>query len=371
MPQSSPLLNMVRVRIADSLTDRTHWDEIIAQEHYLHSARMIGEQLRYVAEVDGSWIALLGWSAATLSSASRRQWIGWTLAQERQRLHLITQNARFLIRGEQRVPNLASRILGLCTGRLRRDWRDAYGHDLLLAETFVDASRYQGTCYRAAGWHCVGVTSGHARKHSGYQPHGEPKLLLMKELAPKARLALCAEDRTDDRAAFMTMHEIAIVGPDGLLSYLRQQLPDPRQRQGRSFQMITILGLVAAGMLTGRRSLQQIGLWASGLDQPTLELFCCPRGRDRRWKSPGANTMRYLMKDIDQERFQQAVSGWLRHQGLLGAVAGVSTGNRIRPSSDPAERRCPWHLRWTRQKARSGSQRSADRTTSRPAAVLP
>jgi len=146
MHQHQALLNRVVVRPIASPAERSRWDDLITLEHYLHSARMMGEQIRYVAEVDGDWVGLLGWSSATLSSAIRRRWIGWNLSQERQRLHLIAQNARFLIRGTERIPNLASRTLGLCTARLRRDWAQAYGHDLQVAETFVDATRYRGTC---------------------------------------------------------------------------------------------------------------------------------------------------------------------------------------------------------------------------------
>ena len=57
--------------------------------YYLKSAGMLGEQLRYVAEVNGVWAELLGWSAAMLKSAPRRTWAGWDAVQERQRLHLV------------------------------------------------------------------------------------------------------------------------------------------------------------------------------------------------------------------------------------------------------------------------------------------
>ena len=167
MPLPLPCLKNIQVRLVASVAERMRWDDLITQEHYLHSPSMMGEQLRYIAERDGAWIGLLGWSSATLSSAPRQRWIGWTRAQERQRLHLVGQNARFLIRGTEPIPNLASRILGLCTARLRRDWYAAYAHDLLVVETFVDAQRYQGTCYRAAGWQEIGSTCGNARERTG------------------------------------------------------------------------------------------------------------------------------------------------------------------------------------------------------------
>ena len=73
------------------------------------------------------------------------------------RLHLIANNARFLILPQWHLPNLASRVLALNLQRLSQDWERYYGHPILLVETFVDASRFRGTCYRAAGWQMLGA----------------------------------------------------------------------------------------------------------------------------------------------------------------------------------------------------------------------
>lgn len=40
---------------------------------------MVGEQLRYVVEADGRWLALLGWSAAAQQLKDREAWIGWRI----------------------------------------------------------------------------------------------------------------------------------------------------------------------------------------------------------------------------------------------------------------------------------------------------
>jgi len=356
MTSPSSILDRVTIRLIDTADERRRWDHLIATEHYLQSARMVGEQLRYVAAVDDQWLGLVGWSAATMSSASRRHWIGWTLSQERQRLHLIAQNARFLIRGSERIPNLASRILGLCTARLRRDWRRAYAHDIVIIETFVDPSRYQGTCYRAAGWTLMGRTRGARRYHETSLESAQPKLMLMKEIAPRARERLCADHHLEDRGAFLTIHEIAIAGPEGLLSYLRLHLPDPRSRRGRSFQFASIMGILAAGILTGHSGIEGIAAWAKSLDQATLELFFCPRGPDGRWKSPCANSFRYMMKDLDPQALERTLSGWLRQRGLFRGTSGLSIGARRHPAPSAVGRPCPWHIRWTKKEPRRTSR---------------
>ncbi|MBC7324137.1 MAG: DUF4338 domain-containing protein, partial [Moorella sp. (in: Bacteria)] len=41
--------------------------------------------------------------------------------------------------------------------RLPGDWVKAYGHPVWLTETFIDHTRFAGTCYRAAGFLPLGA----------------------------------------------------------------------------------------------------------------------------------------------------------------------------------------------------------------------
>jgi hypothetical protein len=71
------------------------------------------------------------------------------------------------------VPHLASHLLSLAIDRLRCDWPQKYGFSLCLLETFVDTSRFAGTCYRAANFKYVGDTTGRSRNdthHSIQKP---------------------------------------------------------------------------------------------------------------------------------------------------------------------------------------------------------
>ncbi len=63
-----------------------------------------------------------------------------------------------------KVPHLASHVLGACLRRLSGDWKHRYGTDIALVETFVDTTRYAGTCYKAANWFKVGQTKGRSRQ---------------------------------------------------------------------------------------------------------------------------------------------------------------------------------------------------------------
>jgi hypothetical protein len=95
--------------------------------------------------------------------ASRDGWIGWDDATRVRQLPRVVNNSRLLILPWVRVKNLASRLLSQLAQRIGADWEAAYGVRPLLLETFVDPTRFAGTCYRAANWTLVGTTSGRGR----------------------------------------------------------------------------------------------------------------------------------------------------------------------------------------------------------------
>ena len=129
--------------------DENRFRALMQAHHYLGALPGIGETLRYIAHHRGQWLALVVFSAPALKCAARDRWIGWSFGVQFDRLHLLTNNSRFLLLpGAPR--NLGSRVLSLCTRRLVSDWPARFAHPLLLVETFVDPARFHGTVYRAA-----------------------------------------------------------------------------------------------------------------------------------------------------------------------------------------------------------------------------
>ena len=61
------------------------------------------------------------------------------------------------------IPHAASHILARMARRLSGDWQQVYGHPLYFLETFVDPTRFRGTCYRAANWIVLGTTTGRGK----------------------------------------------------------------------------------------------------------------------------------------------------------------------------------------------------------------
>jgi len=131
---------------------------------------------------DGQVAACLGWASAAFKIQPRERFIGWGASTRRQRLCFIANNVRFLILPWVSIPHLASKLLALNLRRLSTDWKQAYGHPLYLAETFVDTSRFQGTCYKAANWIYVGQTRGSGKRGNRYYDHGRSKAIYLYPL---------------------------------------------------------------------------------------------------------------------------------------------------------------------------------------------
>ena len=155
---------------------------MLASRRARYQKGRLGETVRYVAHHRGRWLALAVFSAPALKCGARDRWIGWGYGVQFGRLHLLTNNSRFLILPGG-LRNLGSRVLSLCTRRLVSDWPARFGHEVLLAETFVDPARFRGSVYRAANWIEVGRTRGFARNGHGYSEHARPKLVFLHPLS--------------------------------------------------------------------------------------------------------------------------------------------------------------------------------------------
>ena len=71
------------------------------------------------------------------------------------------------------------------------EWHSRYGVEPLLLETLVDHSRYRGTCYRAANWIELGVTTRRGRMDREYRRHGaSSKTVLVLPLVKDPRRVL-------------------------------------------------------------------------------------------------------------------------------------------------------------------------------------
>lgn len=139
------------------------WNEYIERYHYLGHTTLPGAQLRYFITAGEQIVALTGFGAAAWQTAPRDQFIGWNPDQRKKNLHLIVNNARFLILPWIQSKNLASKILSLVAQHLPDDWKNRYNIQPVLLESFVQKNRFTGTCYKAANWENVGETKGRGK----------------------------------------------------------------------------------------------------------------------------------------------------------------------------------------------------------------
>lgn len=325
-----------------TLEERRRWQQGMAQFHYLGFENTVGEAVRYVATIGSQWVALLAWAAAALKSRHRDAWIGWNQALKWRRLHLLANNVRFLILPGVQMKNLASKVLALNLRRLSEDWQKRYGHPILLAETFIDASRFAGTCYRAAGWIALGETRGFAKRRQGYIEHGQPKIIFVRPLRPDAARMLAApfsppvSNPSQESIPMLDVNALPIEGAGGLLDVLKT-VSDPRKRRGIRHPVVSIVAIATCACLSGARSYDAIAQWAKELSDQALQRLGC-----KRQKPPSEKCLRLTLQRLDAVAFDQQIGGWLAKQKLLAGKGLAVDGKTIRGAHD-GEQKAP-HL---------------------------
>lgn len=301
-------------------TEYPLWRQHMAHYHYLGAGPLVGESVRYAAFVGPDLVALLGWAAAALHNPPRDRYLGWDAATRTRRLPWVVNNVRFLILPWVHVPHLASRILAANLRRLSRDWHARFGHPVLLAETFVDVSRFRGTCYRASNWRFLGHTDGFARHGARYVPHGQPKAVFVYPLHRHAREWLGAPDSplalTPTEVAPMVKLDVTrlpLEGRGGLIEVLRG-LVDPRKPRGIRHSLVSIMAIAVCATLAGAQSLVAIAHWAQDQSPRTRRRLRCRDGR-----VPSEPTMRRVLGQLDVQALDHRVGAWLAQQtGLAG-----------------------------------------------------
>jgi len=191
-PMQAPLgeLKPLELQQVRRTADEELFNSLLEHHHYLGYEQPVGEHLKYLVWAQGRPVACAAWSSAPRHLGPRDRFIGWSPAERKRNIHLIAYNTRFLILPWVRVPHLASHILGRMAGTLSADWERMYAHPIYLLETFVDPSRFQGTCYRAANWIVVGRTTGRGKDDQTHRPNRPIKQALALPLRRDFRVLL-------------------------------------------------------------------------------------------------------------------------------------------------------------------------------------
>ena len=310
------LLKDLTVRLLND-EEQSRAGELLEQEHYLGDCPQ-GRQLLQVVEYQGHWVALLDRGPACWKLADREAYIGWTPQQRAQRLGLIVQNRRFLVLGKERMPNLASRALGLALKALPEHWQERHGYRPLMAETFTDIEQFEGTCYKASNWQPLGLTKGFERHRADYfRKHGRPKRLWIKSLNRNALRILTAMDVPKNYQSALNHdtpeRDLALkkTQMESLLDHFREHFKDPR-RNNRSYRANSLLVFIAMALFAGRDTLTAIQRYGNLLTgQQRLWLgFPLKKGTKTR-KVPSWNALYNFLTQIEPKEFARCLTTWL------------------------------------------------------------
>ena len=327
-------LRAVTVRPTWGAQEHRRWDRLVAEHHYLPFHGVIGKGLRHVAVHGETWLALIGWQPGAFKLAARDRWIGWPAEQQFRRLHLIANNSRFVILTPGRVHNLASRVLGLSLRRLSQDIQAVHGYPVFLAETFVDVSRFVGTCYRASNWRSLGLTRGFAREPGGsarWRHHGQPKEIFVFELTDAAAEALSrtevpahwnAEQHTEPMAAPRLRSLFECLG----------EVPECRRDRGKRYPLNTVLAIAVAARLAGYRGVNAFAQFAALLSQEQLEAWSPSK---QRYTAPAITTFHNILAALPPE-MDNAIGQWTGQHSTAHAPVAMD-GKDLRGASKQTE----------------------------------
>ena len=181
----------VHIEIAKTGDEKSLWNEYIDRYHYLGYTTLPGAQMKYFVYSGDRLLVLMGFGASAWRVAPRDWYIGWSDEKRQENLHLVVNNARFLILPWVYSRNLASMVLSMVTKRIVEDWQNRYKYKPVLLETFVEKNRFSGTSYKAANWKLVGTTKGRGKKDRFKEARLPKKDIFMYPLQKDFRTMLC------------------------------------------------------------------------------------------------------------------------------------------------------------------------------------
>lgn len=306
--------------------------------HHWLGHRLTGQVMRYVATLDGQWVALVGFGSAVLSCAARDRFFGWDRELQYTRLRHIANNQRFCVLPAGRRRNLASVVLSRTLRRLGEDYLAAYGHRVLAVETFTDPARHSGACYAASNFIPVGHTLGFARSGGSYHHHGNRKRVWLYPLHPRAAALLSAPFAhpllTRSEEPVVDVNAVALSGEGGLLAAFAT-LSDPRKKRGVRHRVASILTMAVAAALTGARSFTATAEFVADLPQDALARLGARRHPlTGVYVAPSEATIRRTIKQVDADEADELVGRWLLGQVRAGHIKAGQLSGRLAVAID-------------------------------------
>ena len=318
------VLRELTVRQVTTPAEVARFNQLLEEHHYLQSAQLVGEHLRYVVVWRGQWLALATWSSAALHLAARDHFIGWSEEQRRSRLALVVNNSRLCVLPACHYPNLVSRFMKLMLSRLSADWQERWGHPVALAESFVDPQAFRGTAYKVSGWSQLGETSGWKRSAVDfYERHDRPKQLWVRELVKQACVKL---RRAELPAAWASA--VREVQPRctakaaeirSFLEWLARDVPEFRSKRALAYPLPGMLCLIAMALFSGViKGYDDLAAYAATLSQGQLRALRFRCDKAGRVRCPQRTCFVRILEAVDAAALERVLLRW--QEQLLGPV---------------------------------------------------
>jgi len=281
--------------------ERARWQACLQASHYLPSHHLVGTVVRHVAhpwDEPDAWAAVLAWTAASLACKTRDAWIGWTRDQRYRRIRHVIQNARFAITSQGRTANAASCILAKSLRRIPGDWHSATGYEPWLAESYVDAERYLGTCYQAAGWDMIGLSHGFGRCGGQWHHHGHRRSIYLRNMVVDAYQRLVQGSLLDGTGHYQIPAAHWSHLPDLILQMpctgiaMGKQGVCYRDRRG-------LMALILIAQWAGAETERAIAEQVRRMPFHVLRTAGCSRSTGGHQATPSRSTIRRLLRDME------------------------------------------------------------------------
>jgi hypothetical protein len=103
------------------------------------------------------------------------------------------------------------------------------------------------------------------------------------------------------------------------------EVPDPRSRHGRRYEIASVLALAVCAMACGARSLYAIAHWGKEHFSLVKEALGIRRGR-----TPDVATVHRVFRDLDAKAFEAVLARWLRAGGVPKGEGIAIDGKTLR-----------------------------------------
>lgn len=152
-------MSKLNITIAETPSQKKLADNTVIEYHsYVASARTVGRCIKYLIYYDKEFVGTF-WIGSGFKPTPKAilNHFGKSQKEFDTMFNTVADNKRFCM--IKRIPNLGSQVLKAVRNRVKKDWYDRYGDDLIAILTTIGDGK-NGAVYLADNWKKIGETAG-------------------------------------------------------------------------------------------------------------------------------------------------------------------------------------------------------------------